>query len=190
MVAKVRQCNEGPQAASLEDDQLERVYAELEKKRAEWAQEYDPDITFRVRVLGGRWTAENWRVAADAVGGYVATETGKEFCKLYKLGSSMRFKFAKYGETVTAGLAKQWCERMEYWFGVWFGQPSWEFEFPEELKENAPLNEALMGVASDLPLEHPLWDALTKVNSVFLAKLMALAPAGAAPGASSASKSA
>lgn len=180
--------NERPEPVALDDEQLEQVYNELEKKRAEWAQEYDPDITFRVRVLGGKWTKENLRVAADAVGGHAATETGKEFCKSYKMGSSMRFNFNKYGEVVAAGLAKHWCERMEYWFGIWFEQPRWDFEFSEELKEGALVNEALMVAASDLPLEHPVWDALAKINAVSPAKLGELASALAAPGASARKK--
>ena len=54
--------------AVLDDDDIEAVFEELEAKRREWCMDsVTAETAFKTRVLGGKWTAENLHVAADAI---------------------------------------------------------------------------------------------------------------------------
>jgi len=160
-------CEQRAHAVSpLDDEQIEQVFQELESKRQEWCQEYNTDdLTFKTRIFGGKWTQEHLHVVADAAGGFASTADGREFCRLYGVQNSMRFNFQRYSEPVAVALALHWSRRMEYYYNLWYSQPCADYVFTEADHAAAPFTEKLADAASDLPIDHPVWDALQKVDA-------------------------
>ena len=134
----------------------------------------------KTRVLGGKWTAENLHVAADAIGGFAATHDAKDFCRLYGLQNAMRFNIAKFSEPIAAALALHWTRVMDYYYELWYEQPDAAYIFKDEDHEQRPYTEQLGDVADGLPSGHPVWEAVLKIDQVRPSRPVAgVAPAGA-----------
>ena len=54
------------------------------------------------------------------------------------------FAVRRYTEAHATVMAREWCAKMEYLFGIWMGQESWEYVFTdEELQAYTPREEFL-----------------------------------------------
>ena len=150
----------------LDDDAIEAAFSELERKRREIALVSTPeDKSFFCRPLGGAWTRIHTGVPVDAYQGYVLGSAGKAFCQQYGCQSTMRFNISKYTGLVARGLAEFWASMMEHLFCIWFEQPQWDFHFTDEHYNELPSAENLVNATEGLTLDHPVWDAITKIKA-------------------------
>ena len=116
---------------TLDDDGLEALYAELEKKREEWAVHTSEDVAdamFKVTVLKGKWTFEKTGMAYDAVRAFASAPV-REWCRKYSLQDAKRWNVLLYGEAETFTIAKAWCSKMAYLYNIWMSQGSEDYEF-------------------------------------------------------------
>ena len=147
-----------PEAVPLADDEVEAVFKALEAKRLEWACDAeDVGAAFLTRVLGGKWTAENLGLVADAIQGYASTNDAKEWCKLYGVQTAARFNFARYGEPVCAALAQYWASAMGHFYSIWARGEDKAYVYSRGDHESVPLASALADLAVDLDAEHNVW---------------------------------
>ena len=85
------------------------VDAELARLREEFNVDDDEgrdDQFFFVKVLGGKWTAANKRVVADACGGYARKGLAQIFCDTYSLPKQAAFYFTKFTNAGSQHLAR------------------------------------------------------------------------------------
>ena len=109
---------------------------------------------FFIHVLGGEWTKKHKDKEADAVGGYSRAGV-KAFCDYYHLPKQMTCYFSVYGYDPSHALAKEWCARMEYYYGVYLDAEGDDFMFcQEEVDEYVPEKEWFDFMTS-LDIEHP-----------------------------------
>ena len=92
---------------------MEAVVAALEAKHMERARDADPcREAFLARVWGGRWTAKNMGLVADAMRAYSSTNEARERCELYGVQTTARVNFAWHDEAARACLAHYWASSM------------------------------------------------------------------------------
>ena len=72
------------------------VDSELARLREDVAEEAHAEMYFYARVRGGRWTAANRGVVADAIYGYARGGIARAFCDNYNFPKKMRTKIMKH----------------------------------------------------------------------------------------------
>ena len=105
----------------LSDDQVEKTFALLRAKRAEWAEQFAQEAVtaFTTTLLGGAWLMKYKGIEYDAFQGKASAGLASEWCLLYGLNKTARFDLSMYSEHGAGIMARAWCHRMEYYFSIW-----------------------------------------------------------------------
>ena len=101
---------------------------ELEMERAEWSWEWQADMNFYTRVLGGEWTRRERGVVSDCVSGFCRGWV-LDWCRAFGWPPSARFGFARFGRGPAHQLCREWCRRAEFFYRIWVEAESEEFVF-------------------------------------------------------------
>ena len=65
----------------LDDDAIDRAFAELQEQRHVWAEQYHFTAShFKVCLLGGAWTQEHVGMVCDAVKAYASGQVVQGWC--------------------------------------------------------------------------------------------------------------
>ena len=105
----------------LDDDALQELFSEVERKRHEYAETPGCHGDFLVSLLGGKWAMESKGVPVVAFQGKARNNSpAEDWCNQYALHRSARFEISMYGEQVASALAHGWCDRMSHFSS--FGQ--------------------------------------------------------------------
>lgn len=109
----------------------EDVYAEMEK--AHKVSAVDHTGHFRVKPLGGLWTAMARGVVQDAWAGCCAGHQSADFCRRFGLQAAMRFDVGLYGSGGALTCARYWVCKLSYWFDLYLlaGSPQ-QYTFAED----------------------------------------------------------
>lgn len=102
----------------MDDDEVEAIYEELERRRRELAADHPSGEDFGTTLLGGRWTLRERGDSADVVQGRGRNALAKEFCARRGVPQTARFEIAQYTEANAAILARAWCHRMQYFYDL------------------------------------------------------------------------
>ena len=101
----------------LDDDALQELFSEVERKRHEYAETPGCHGDFLVSLLGGKWAMESKGVPVVAFQGKARNNSpAEDWCNQYALHRSARFEISMYGEQVASALAHGWCDRMSHFF--------------------------------------------------------------------------
>jgi hypothetical protein len=92
--------------------------AELREAREVAAQGRDGCDDFRVRVLGGAWTAAHKGVSFDAYRGECCCQQASVFLEAQQPPKSARFDVAVYTVAGAALMARTWCEKCQHLFDI------------------------------------------------------------------------
>jgi hypothetical protein len=153
--------------APLDDDEAELVFRELDLMRRDWCGPLEDEaFSFKVGILGGKWTMEHVGKVADAFRGYACTADAKAWCDLYLFQNAMRFNISAYGEKTASALALHWARRMEYFYNVWYAQELPRYNYTDDDYEALPFTEELADALEHVPVEDAAWDAYTKVDQL------------------------
>ena len=108
-------------ADELSDGQVEKTFALLRAKRAEWAEQFAQEAVtaFTTTLLGGAWLMKYKGIEYDAFQGKASAGLASEWCLLYGLNKTARFDLSMYSEHGAGIMARAWCHRMEYYFSIW-----------------------------------------------------------------------
>ena len=161
---------EGAPAASvpvsvLDQDERDVIFAALERKRREWAEEYtprDPPVDFGTNLLGGPWTQVNISTPADKVKAFPAHGDAASFCQKKGLKCTRAWKLALYTEPRAAALSWAFCKRLQYFYTTAAGKAS--YKFTDEDIRGAPRFDPF-GLP-DVPGKHPAHAAVAEVNDL------------------------
>jgi hypothetical protein len=157
----------GEEPLALEDDEVEAVWAELERRRAEWMEEFPPETAFfKIRILGGVWAKRHLNVTNDAFQGYAAGASARQWCRSYALQDSMRFNISAYGVKLCAALCNHWRRRVDHYFQIWLAQEEWAYVYKPIDFEGAPFTAVLCDELEHVPTDHPAWQAYIKVEEL------------------------
>ena len=102
-----------------EEEELEAVFAELYRRREEWAV-LAPlgGEDFVTGVLGGAWTKRERGRVYDAYQGRAAHRASQDFCERYGLQKSARFGIDVFGDRMAGQLSRAWCHRLQYYYDL------------------------------------------------------------------------
>ena len=101
----------------MEDHEVEAVFAELQRRRAELAASVPAEVSvsdFAVTVLGGAWTRAHRGVVADAMQGHAVGQSAKDFCRRRGVPQSARFELSLYSPPHAGVMARGWAHRMQH----------------------------------------------------------------------------
>jgi hypothetical protein len=108
------------------DYDAESADDELEALRHDWEPEDDPDLPFRVRILGGRFTKKMKDVAGDCCKGFARFQVAKNWCTLYGWPKEKSYMFSVYGHDASVRLSSEYVRRSNFYYNVWFnGDVDW-----------------------------------------------------------------
>ena len=117
-----------PREEELGDEQLDAVFAELERTRAKWRVEDRIEVQhFKCVVLGGAWTKQHVGVAVDTIKARACGKPVEQWCLLHGLPRSMSFSIRKFGEEMAGALGQCFCAVLEFFYteaGVHEVEPS------------------------------------------------------------------
>lgn len=105
--------HEDLQAPLLPED----VFGEMEK--AHQAVSNDATSFFKVKPLGGMWTAMVLGKVQDAWAGTCIGRDSADFCKKFGLQVQMRFDTSLYGDDGALACARYWVAKHDFWMGLW-----------------------------------------------------------------------
>ena len=125
--------NDVPELEPVDGDDVD---AELARLREDVAEEAHVDMYFYARVRGGRWTAANRGVAADAIAGYARGGVARAFCEIFAFSKEMSFYFGRYGEEGSRLLANEFCRRGDYFCDLWVSSSNDEFVFTQQMLDD------------------------------------------------------
>lgn len=109
---------------------MELVWEALATKRRQLCPQDAPGGAFVTSICGGTWTAVAKWTAADCVAGE-ARGAAAVWCGTYKLNRMSSYSFARDGEQVACGLAREWCRRLQHFYDLWEMQPDAKHRFSE-----------------------------------------------------------
>ena len=75
-------------------------------------------VFFDTRILGGIWAHTFLGVEADAVLAKARAHV-RHFCTQFDWPVNKSFTFAKYGETSSHPLAREWCRKGSFFYKCW-----------------------------------------------------------------------
>ena len=117
-------------AEPLDDDEVEKAWAELENKRNEWAFKPPPggaDISFIVR--GGLWTASVKKSGPDCCMASAHKGAPTAFSKKYAGRAMFSASFKEHGEPNSVLMCTEWCHKMQYFYDAYLGQADADYIF-------------------------------------------------------------
>ena len=137
----------------LADDEVEAVFAELDRRRAEvGAMPGAGDVEdFSVTVLGGAWTMAARGVAADAVQASARSPLAKDFCRRRGLPLSARFEISTYSQEHATVMARAWAHRMQLFLNVEIMSEDIAYEFTQQDKDEYVEPTELAATADHFP---------------------------------------
>jgi hypothetical protein len=104
--------------AARPEDFAGDIFRHLAAARAEAADCFD-DEQFRVKPLGGLWTATTLNVAQDAWQGRAVTAEAKAWCQRYSFQVAMRFDISLYTNAGALTCAMYWCQKLSCYYRIW-----------------------------------------------------------------------
>lgn len=142
-----------PNILGLDDAAIQDAFDELQTKRTEWRAMYDLGLKhFKGGLLGGAWTKQHKRAAADSVRAFGSGKAVHAWCKKFGLPADATFALNKFGEHAASMLANDWCRRSEYFYTLFLGAAKEELEYTTEMINACPPPEYLGESASEGPL--------------------------------------
>lgn len=117
----------------LDDDALQELFSELERKRLEYPETPGFHGEFLVSLLGGKWAMDLKGVPVVAFQGKARLNSQAEsWCIQYDLHRTARFEISMYGEQVASALAHGWCDRMSHFFRLWENSGQQNYKYTAE----------------------------------------------------------
>ena len=106
--------------AELDDDLVEQIFADVENKRRQMAEETTepPDDDFKVRLLAGQSVYKRTGESSTAYLGEARGQLARQFCVSLKEHSSATYTISIYGDHAAALLARSWCRVMQHLFNL------------------------------------------------------------------------
>jgi hypothetical protein len=101
-----------------DEDRAAEVRARLLAVREEWELDWT-DMWFYVRLLGGGWTDEFKKTAADAACMF-AREGAKSWCLKFRFPKQKALYFSVYGIETSNMVTREWARRGEFYFLMWY----------------------------------------------------------------------
>jgi hypothetical protein len=151
----------------LDEDEVMRVFTELEAKRLAWNKDHESACDdFKTHVLGGAWTKRHKGVSFDAIRASPSNELAKSWCQRYGLATTSSFALNRYGETVCSALALYWCQRMQYFFDVWIDVEDEDYCFLRSDIDGCPPPRAALLAMDKLPLSDPSHNRLRELTDI------------------------
>jgi hypothetical protein len=112
------------------------VDSELARLREDVAEEAHAEMYFYARVRGGRWTAANRGVTADAISGYARGGIARAFCDIYNFPKEMSFFFRRYGDEGSRMLTNEFRKRGDYFCDLWVSSTLDDFVFTQQMLDD------------------------------------------------------
>ena len=135
----------------LSPDAVDRAFAQLHSKRAEWSCEQDVGSDhFKTMVRGGAWTQAHRNVAVDSVAAQACTQMAKNFCIKYDLPKLASYSFAKFGERVAKVLAEGWVDKMTYLHSMYLEAEDDGFVFDQDVMQGYEEPTDLVNLRAEL----------------------------------------
>ena len=106
--------------AELDDDLVKQIFADVENKRTQMAEEMTkpPDDDFKVRLLAGQSVYKRTGESFTAYVGEARGQLARQFCVSLKEHSSATYTISIYGDHAAALLARSWCRVMQHFFNL------------------------------------------------------------------------
>ena len=169
----------GPKASQNDDDEplspdaVDRAFATLQAKRAEWSSEHTSEaIHFKAVVRGGAWTQAHRQVAVDSMAAQACTSEAKAFCAKYGLAKLASYSYLKYGERVAQTMARCWVDKMTFWHDLYVEAEDPDFVFTDEVLKSYPEPSDMSALRAELASLHRgvkerilQWELLVPKNS-------------------------
>ncbi len=143
---------EGEDLHALDQDALDKAYADLMAKRRDMElSEPVGAANFLVKVRGGPWMRE--RPELQGVRGEARSKPVEQWCREFFLPASATFAFTAHGGNASI-LAREWCARMEYFYGLWRQHAPHKVRFTEEDVRGYEPRQDFVSAMAALPPEH------------------------------------
>ena len=132
--------DEPPAFNELSGDQLEEVDIDVVREqlagvRAQYEEDLGDDEGFHVKILGGKWTAENIGTIADRVSANARGQAAMEWCAEFKWPRMTSFAFNRYSEVGAVELAREVARRANRFYRLWLWSDDDPFRYtPEHLE--------------------------------------------------------
>ena len=108
-----------PQVLSLDEEDIAKIWDELQTTREAWAANLQPSgDDFVVSLRGGAWTKQHRGIAADAVLATAAHEEARRFLGALGESKSASFSIIAYQDKATL-LGQEWCARHQHFYNLW-----------------------------------------------------------------------
>lgn len=129
-----------PETPELDEELVQKVWALLEERRQEWAEEDVVHTTdFETFIRGGAWVQSHTGSAYDCIIGRPCTEPARAWIQQFFPTKTAAFAYKKYGEQAANMLALAWCHRMQYLFDLYADSNRDPFVYTEaELQAYVP----------------------------------------------------
>ena len=101
-----------------DEERAAEVRARLLAVREEWELDWT-DMWLYVRLLGGGWTDEFKKTAADAACMF-AREGAKSWCLKFRFPKQKALYFSVYGIETSNLVTREWARRGEFYFLMWY----------------------------------------------------------------------
>ena len=112
----------GPTAAPFVPEEVpEEVLADLARQLEEMRNDVEADVAsyFKVRVLGGQWSASSRGVAANDLGAYAKTRDVEIWCSAVGWPRSKSFAVTKFGHQAALMLSKGYVHKGNWFYKQW-----------------------------------------------------------------------
>jgi hypothetical protein len=123
----------------LDDDEMEAVFAALQKKRQEWSVDYNKPVEhFKTCILGGPWTQVHRGTSLADVRAFAAGSKPVAWCKKYFGVQQSSYSYRKYGDAVASSLALYWTHRMEHFYQIYLDANDDGYQYTDDDLASAP----------------------------------------------------
>ena len=148
------------------EDVITGLAAQLDDMRSDLLGSDDPGSYFRVRVLGGRWSATSRGVAATDIGSYAKNRDTEIWCSGVGWPSRKSFAVNRYGHAACRHLAAAYCRKGDFFFKAWMdaGSPA-PFNF-EPLVGAYEEDDEYAQWFSGVPIESPSFEAALQLQNL------------------------
>ena len=135
----------------LSPDAVNKAFATLQEKRAEWSFEKgDETEHFRTVVRGGAWTQAHRQVAVDSIAAQAASSAAKAFCVQFGLPKLASYSYAKFGERVAKVLAQGWVHKMTFLHTVFLEADDVDYHFGHDILQSYEFSADIVNLKAEL----------------------------------------
>ena len=112
------------EVVDVDESVVAAVAAQAEEMKEQLDEAQEEDLYFKVRILGGRWSAEQFGVAAQDIGAFSKNREVDIWCSAVGWPKAKSWRISKYGHDNCHALASECARRGNFWMRLWVTEGS------------------------------------------------------------------